>query len=174
MASREVARCSARPAKYDSAMHASVIRPAVIAFCLALVPLNAHADSEFKTPAPGSRERRAIMAAVRPKVEAAYQLKVKFSVRALESNGAIALVFVEPLDKAGRVIGSLTRKDDRGETLELDGWVFAIAKKQGKTWTIVEIDMLQSIDGLEIWPSAYPEIPREVFELVGVATERLS
>jgi hypothetical protein len=154
-------------------MHVSVIRLVMVALCFALVPFAAHANPQFQTPALGSRERRAIMDAIRPQVEAAYQLKVKFSVRGLESNGSIALVFVEPLDKAGHVIGSITRKDGSGQTLELDGWVFAIAKKEGKTWRAVELDMLQSVDGLEIWPSAYPAIPREVFEVVGKATERL-
>jgi hypothetical protein len=87
-------------------MHVCVIRSAVIALCFAFVRLADHADPKFRMPAPGSRERRAIIDAIRPQVEEAYQLKVKFSVRGLESNGAIALVFVEPSDKAGNVIGS--------------------------------------------------------------------
>lgn len=29
---------------------------------------------------------------------------------------------------------------------------------------------VDSVDGLTIWPSKYPEIPAEVFEGVGVAT----
>jgi hypothetical protein len=98
------------------------------------------------------------------------QLKVKFSVRGLESNGSIALVFAEPLDKTGQVIGPATTKNSRGETLELDGWVFAIVKKPAKTWRVLEIDMLHGVDGLQIWPSAYPAIPEEVFEVVGVST----
>jgi hypothetical protein len=150
-------------------MHASIIHSAVVASCVAFAAL-AHADTTFQTPAPGSRERRAIMDALRPQVEAAYQLKVKFSVRGLESNGSIALVFVEPLDSAGNVIGSRTTKNSRGEALELDGWVFAIVKKEAKAWRAVEIDMLESVDGLTIWPKAYPTIPEEVFQAVGMAT----
>jgi hypothetical protein len=30
--------------------------------------------------------------------------------------------------------------------------------------------MLDGVDGLRIWPSAYPAIPEEVFDIVGVAT----
>jgi hypothetical protein len=48
--------------------------------------------------------------------------------------------------------------------------VFAIVKKEAKAWRVVEIDMLESVDGLTIWPSAHPAIPEEVFEAVGVAT----
>ena len=48
-------------------------------------------------------------------------------MRGLESNGAIALVFVEPLDEAGNVIGAHTIDRSRGETLELIGVFEALA-----------------------------------------------
>jgi hypothetical protein len=152
------------------AMLASLVRPLSIALCFALAPLSALADPEFRMPPPGSPERRAIMDSMRPQVEAAYQQKVKFFVRALASNGSIALVFVVPLDGAGNVIGERTTKNSRGEVLDLDGWVFAIVKRESKVWRAVEIDMLGSVDGLTIWPSKYTEIPAGVFEGVGVAT----
>jgi hypothetical protein len=148
----------------------NLVRPLSIALGFALVPLSALAVPAFRTPPAGSPERRAIMDSIRPQVEAAYQQKVKFFVRALASNGSIALVFVIPLDEAGNVIGERTTKNERGEALALDGWVFAIVKKQSKVWRAVETDMLDSVDGLTIWPSKYPEIPAEVFEGVGVAT----
>jgi hypothetical protein len=31
------------------------------------------------------------------------------------------------------------------ETLELDGWIFAIMKREGKSWRAVEIDMLEGV-----------------------------
>jgi hypothetical protein len=81
-----------------------LVRPFSIALCIALVPLSALAKPEFRMPPAGSPERRAIMDSIRPQVEAAYQQKVKFFVRALASNGSIALVFVVPLDEANNVI----------------------------------------------------------------------
>lgn len=152
---------------YPSAVQVGAFRLAVVTSCFALA---AHAGPDFRTPPAGSLERRAIMNAIRPQVEGAYQLKVKFSVRALESDGSIALLFVEPLDEAGRVIGPRKTKTSRGDTLGLDGWVFAIVKKEAKAWRVVEIDMLDGLDGLTLWPSAYPAIPEIVFERVGVAT----
>jgi hypothetical protein len=149
---------------------AALVRPFSIALCIALVPLSALAKPEFRMPPAGSPERRAIMDSIRPQVEAAYQQKVKFFVRALASNGSIALVFVVPLDEAGNAIGERKTKNNRGEALALDGWVFAIVKKESKVWRAVEIDLLESVDGLTIWPSKYPEIPAGVFEGVGVAT----
>ena len=151
-------------------MLASLVRPLSIALCLALAPLAALAEPEFRMPPPGSPHRRAIMDSIRPQVEAAYQQKVKFFVRAMASNGSIALVFLVPLDEAGNVIGERTTKNKRGEPVELDGWVFAIAKQESKVWRVVEIDMLGSVDGLTVWPSKYPEIPADVFDGVGVAT----
>lgn len=77
-------------------------------------------------------ERRAILDAIRPPVEAAYREKVKFSVRALESNGSIALLFVEPLDMRSEFLGARVVHDARGKRLDLDGCVFAIVKKGPK------------------------------------------
>jgi hypothetical protein len=154
-------------------MPASILRSTVLALGLVAAPFQAHADAEFRTPPPASAERRAILAAMRPQVEAAYQLKVKFSVRALASNGSVALVFAEPMNERGQVIGERTTKTARGETLELDGWVFAIVKRESKLWRVVEIDLLSSVDGLTIWPAQYPEIPKGVFEGAGVATRVL-
>jgi hypothetical protein len=158
------------PAQYASAVLQSLVRPFSIALCFALAPLSALAIPEFRMPPAGSPERRAIMDSIRPQVEAAYQQKVKFFVRALASNASIALVFVVPLDDAGNVIGERTIKGKRGEAIALDGWVFAIVKKESKVWRAVEIDMLDSVDGLTMWPSKYPEIPGRVFDGVGVAT----
>lgn len=142
----------------------------VAALSLVLGPALAYAERPFDTPGPGSRERRAILDAVRPAVERAYREKVKFSVRELQSNGDLALVFVVPLDSHGVYLGARTLQDARGHVLQLDGWVFAIVQRDGKRWRVLELDLTQELDGLETWPAAYPAIPADVFEVVGLAT----
>lgn len=137
---------------------------------LAALPHATHADSGFDEPLPGTALRRALMSALRPSVERAYQQRVRFSVRALQASSTLAVVFVEPLDSAGRVIGETASTAPNGKPLQLDGWVFAILKCEEGKWRVVELDLASDFEGLDVWPAKYPAIPNEVFDAVGMAT----
>lgn len=147
-------------------MRVLAVRIAVLTVTfLALVP-QSHAAPPFEVPQPGSRDRRAILAAIRPQVEAAFQEKLKFEVRSLDSNGEVALVFVVPRKAGGAALGPRTTTNDQGETRLLSNWVFAIVKKEGKAWQPVEVDMVDGSEILISWRDTYPEIPRKLFDSI--------
>jgi hypothetical protein len=148
----------------------SSLRSVAFVLLLMSLPQAAAADAKFAQPAVGTRTRRAILDAIRPKVERAYQQKVKFSVRALETDGTLALAFLEPMTVDNIFIGELKTTNSQGQPVHLDGWVFAIVEHKGDAWRVLELDILSETEGLDSWPSRYPAIPKVVFDGVGLAT----
>jgi hypothetical protein len=137
---------------------------------LSALTLGAHAEDRFRTPGPGTRQRREIVEAVRPLVELAYRQRVRFDVRGLESNGSYALLFVAVRDTDNDFIGPQTLTSERGELVEVDGWVFAILRKDASEWHVLESSLFDGIAHLEVWQQKYPVIPRAVFERVGLVS----
>lgn len=115
--------------------------PAVLALCLAAAPAAAH------EPAPGSPERKAILNALRPAVEAKLGPSVEFVIQRLEVAGGWALVQAEPQRKGARPIdGAAYFPPDELE--HMDGLtVTALLRYRAGRWKLFD----QAIGATDAW-----------------------
>ena len=109
-----------------------------IAAALALLSLSA--------ASPSSSERKAVLDALRPAVQAKLGPNVEFVVQVLRVEGGWAFVMAEPQRRGGRPIdGSLIFGEDFGN---MDGLrVDAVLKKQGGRWRVVD----HAIGATDVW-----------------------
>ncbi len=110
--------------------------------------------------APAPAERRAMLDALRPAVEARLGPKVEFVVQTIRVEGGWAFVMAEPQRRGGGVIdGRRIFGEDFGN---MDGvTVTAVLKRQPRGWTVVE----HAIGATDVW---YCDLgPRELKRELG-------
>jgi hypothetical protein len=129
------------------------LRSALVSLALALTIARAHADSAYKEPS--GKTRAAILDAIRPEVEAAYQMKLKFVVRRLKTNGQLAIALLVPTSLAGKRID-----DSVFDAQHVDGLVHAILKHEDGAWRVIQRALSDGDEKVDGWEAAYPGIPK--------------
>jgi hypothetical protein len=108
-------------------------------------PLHAQGISATASPAAGSAQRRAILDAIRPGVEAQIGANVEFVVRRIRVVRGWALVIADPQRRGGRPIDGhryFPHFDDMGGLM-----VTAILRYEGGRWRVAE----QAIGATDVW-----------------------
>jgi hypothetical protein len=119
----------------------------LVAACCLCTPLAA------RTPAAGSAERKAILDALRPSVEARIGPNVEFVVSILNVEGNWAFVHAEPRRKGGKQIDG--RAYFPHEWDDMDGITStAILRYQNKRWNLVE----SAIGATDAWYCGMPQV----------------
>ena len=90
-----------------------------------------------RTPAPGSAERKAIIAALRIPVEKEMKQKVAFKVRTLNISGSWAYIGGEPTTPAGKLL-SLKNTVYEGQEDMFDNNFSGLLRKTGGKWRVVQ------------------------------------
>jgi hypothetical protein len=95
---------------------------------------------------PPSAERKAILDALRPKVERKLGPRVEFVVQVLRVEGGWAFVMADPQRKGGKPIDGRRIFGDDFENM--DGLrVDAVLRKQGNRWTVADY----AIGATDVW-----------------------
>ncbi len=96
--------------------------------------------------APAPAERRAVLDALRPAVEAQLKTRVEFVVQAIRIEGGWAFVMAEPQRRGG---GKIDGYKIFGEDFEnMDGLaVTAVLKRQPRGWTVAA----SNIGATDVW-----------------------
>ncbi len=135
-------------------MRLPIMIVATIGIAVAAMPAMAASAAQVNATAPavpGTAQRRAILDAIRPAVEARLGTDVEFVVRRLNVRRGWALVFADPQRPGGGLI------DGRGvfpdDDLEfMDGiTVTAVLRFRGGRWTLVE----HRFGATDVWYSDY-------------------
>jgi hypothetical protein len=121
------------------------------------------ARAEISTPPPGSSQRRAILDAFRPRVEAEVGAPVVFTVSVLHVSGNWAFVEATPKRPGGVDIDwKRTRFREAFEKDFMSDIVMGLLKYDGTTWTLVEYVIGPTDVFWENWLQKY-RLPRQLF-----------
>ena len=118
---------------------------AIVSLAHASRPLHAQGVGATASPAAGSAQRRAILDAIRPGVEAQIGPNVEFVVRRLRVVQGWALVIADPQRRGGRPIDGHLYFPDFDNMGGLS--VTAILRFQRGRWRVVE----QAIGATDVW-----------------------
>lgn len=117
------------------------------------------------SPEKNSSEREQIMDVLRVPAEKKLKQDIIFKVGSLKVLGDWAFMSGEPLNKA-----SGKRPDLTGTVFDVENWedydnnIFALLKKKGGRWTIVELEMMCSDVCYDGWDKKHGA-PKEIFDL---------
>ena len=111
-------------------------------FTFSLIFIAGFASSQgATTPKSGSAERKAILDAIRPRIERDLKLKVKFEVHHMKVSSGFAFVMAQPILTNGKRID--WRKTKYAQAYK-DGYfgqtALALLKKSGKSWRVLEYE----------------------------------
>lgn len=113
----------------------------ILAICLSVASTEAH------TPQPGSPERKAIMDAVRPSIEARLGSNIEFAVKRLEVGKGWALLYANPQRKGGGRIDP-RRYFSALDLQSMDGLtVTAVLRYRNQRWNLID----KSIGATDAW-----------------------
>lgn len=130
-----------------------MVRFLIAALTLLLAAMPAYAQS-FHTPPPGSAERRALMNAVRPQVEAQVGAPVEFVVRTLRVGQGWAFAVLEPQRPGGRSIPAPDPEFGDGVT------TYAVLRNTGDGWR----PLMVAVGPTDVaWAEYCDEAPRGLF-----------
>ena len=113
------------------------MRLAAAVFLLALQPPAAAGTFQAAQPAPGSAERRSILDALRPSVEARLGRNVEFVVTTIRVDKGWAFVMADPQRRGGRPIDGRAIFGEHFD--DMDGLtVTAVLENRGGRWRVVD------------------------------------
>ena len=135
--------------------------PTIISFLLAMAVQGAAFAAELHEPAGGSAERKAILDAIRPAIEAQMRGPVEFRVDIMRSDGEWAFVSAKPQRPGGGVIDPETTAF-AGQSEVMDGLAtYALVRFANGRWNHVA-DIVGPTDvAYERWVDLY-RVPKAV------------
>ena len=137
---------------------------AAVLVLLLLAPLVALAQqSSTYTPKPGSRERKAILDALRPPVQKALKQKVIFEVQRLKVQNGWAFVMGVPRQPNGKPVDY--RKTAYQAAIKegmFDGSVLALLRKRSNQWRVVTYALGPTDYPADGWDKEF-KAPRAIF-----------
>lgn len=135
--------------------------PAIIAFILALLASGMAIAAEVHEPAKGSAERKAILDAIRPAIEAQMRTPVEFQINIMLSDGEWAFVGANPQRPGGGVI-DLETTAFAGQSDMMDGLTtYALVRYANGRWNHID-DIVGPTDvAYQSWLNLY-QVPKAV------------
>ena len=124
----------------------------------------ASAQDKVVSPAQGTPERKLLLDALRPKVEAELKTELVFVVSDIRPSADWAFVMAQPQRKDGK---KLDGKKIFGDSWEhMDGFTLtAVLRKKANQWTVLEYH----IGATDVWwQSYYEQKSAQVRQLLGV------
>jgi hypothetical protein len=117
-----------------------------------LVANIASAQDKVVSPAQGTPERKAVLDALRPKLEAELKTELVFVVLDIRTSADWAFVMAQPQRKDGK---KLDGKKIYGESWEhMDGFTLtAVLRKKSNQWTVLEYH----VGSTDVWWQSYCE-----------------
>lgn len=123
-----------------------------LGFAFAFIANMAIAGDKVVSPAQGTPERKAILDALRPKLEAELKASLVFVVSDIRASGEWAFVMAQPQRKDGK---KLDGQKIYGEHWEhMDGFkLTAVLRKKANQWTLLE----HYVGSTDVWWQTYCE-----------------
>jgi len=133
----------------------------ILAFMLAMSVVSAAFAADVHEPPKGSAERKAILDAIRPAIEAQMRGAVEFSINVMLSDGEWAFVGANPQQPGGGEIDPETTAF-AGRSDEMDGLTtYALVRFAGGRWNHID-DIVGPMDVAYMsWLEAY-QVPKAV------------
>ena len=126
----------------------------LIKLCAAIIFIAniASAQDKVVSPGQGSPERKVILDALRPKLEAELKAELVFVVSDIRASAEWAFVMAQPQRKDGK---KLDGKKIYGESWEhMDGFTLtAVLRKKSNQWTVLEYN----VGATDVWWQSYCE-----------------
>jgi hypothetical protein len=135
----------------------------LVKLCAAFILLANIASAEDKvvSPEPGSPERKLILDALRPNVEAELKTEVVFVVLDIKASADWAFVLAQPKKKDGKPLDGKKIYGQRWE--HMDGFTLtAVLRKKSNQWVVLEY----MIGATDVWWQSYCDRKSEVVKQV--------
>lgn len=110
------------------------------------------ADDKVTSPAQGTPERKVILDAMRPTLEAELKAELVFAVSDIRASADWAFVMAQPQRKDGKKLDGKKIYGDRWE--HMDGFTLtAVLRKKSNQWTLLE----HQVGATDVWWAGYCE-----------------
>lgn len=120
----------------------------------------------YDQPGKDSPARKAILDAIRPRLEKDLRFRPIMFVRSHATSGDYALAYVIPLQSDGKLVPDKTWTTLKKES----GNTFALLTRKGTSWTMLEYDLgSPGFDFFVKWKPKHPKVPAILWEVVGTA-----
>jgi hypothetical protein len=133
---------------------------AVLIGVLAASAIVAMAQPQAKSLGPGSAARKAVMDALRPRVEKEIGPKVIFSVTEAKAIGSWAFVIATPKRPGGKAVDySKTKFAKAAKAGQFEDRVVAILSKKAGKWSVYLFSFGATDDPVAGWMDKHPKVP---------------